>query len=450
MAFQFPFPWHIYNLLRDSATDLLNAATEAPVTTAILSLPVFYIVLSKMSRIIGKAKTAFYHAESTIALPLKGGGTTSLGEMIKQLTPPCWLNPLIFNGDLQTVTTLLKSTNIPIHYKRHIFEAEEPAYLGQFAVDFVAAPNKEHDESLPPRTTYYSDEDLAKIGSDDDRPMLVILHGLSGGSHELYLRSVLEPLVVNENNPKGGGWEACVVTSRGCSHTSITSTVLYNARATWDVRQTVKWLRKTFPNRPLFGAGFSLGGNIMLNYLGEEGEQCELQAAIVFSAVWNNEVAAKGLGRTWWHREVYNRALGSNMKKLFERHVDQISKNPMIDVEKVRSATYLFEFDRYVQGPTWGYPTEGAYYRDASSIDASMGIRIPLLAIHAEDDPVVCDEVLPIEEVKVTPYIVLCTTSLGGHLGWFESGGGRWFVKPVCLLLSFRMGFSDLYSPQLF
>jgi len=47
--------------------------------------------------------------------------------------------------------------------------------------------------------------------------------------------------------------------------TKITTSVLYNARATWDIKQTVKWLKKTFPNRPLFGIGFSLGANIMTN-----------------------------------------------------------------------------------------------------------------------------------------------------------------------------------------
>lgn len=413
------------------ATSLAEEAAAAPFTTALLSLPILYIVVRNMSRLVGKAKTTFHHAHPTISLPLKTGGTTSLADLIKPLTPPCWMNPFIFNGDLQTVATLVKSANIAIHYKRRIFQAEDPTYLGQFAVDFVATPNNDHDSSLPPRTTYVADQEFAEFGSDDDRPMLVILHGLSGGSHELYLRSLLEPLVVSESKPEGGGWEACVVISRGCSNTSITSTVLYNARATWDLRQTVKWLRQKFPNRPLFGAGFSLGGNIMVNYLGEEGEGCQLQAAVVFSAVWNNDVANKALQRGWFNREVYNRALGTNMKKLFEKHVDQIAKNPAIDLEKIRSAKYLFEFDRYVQGPTWGYPTEGAYYRDASSVDASMGIRVPLLAIHAADDPIVCDEALPFEEVQVTPYIVLCVTSLGGHLGWFETGGGRWFVKPV-------------------
>ncbi len=92
----------------------------------------------------------------------------------------------------------------------------------------------------------------------DTKPMLVTLHGLSGGSHEIYLRHVLKPIV-------DAGWEACVVNSRGCAKSKITTGILYNARATWDVRQVVKWLRKTFPNRPLFGIGYSLGANILVN-----------------------------------------------------------------------------------------------------------------------------------------------------------------------------------------
>jgi hypothetical protein len=49
---------------------------------------------------------------------------------------------------------------------------------------------------------------------------------------------------------------------------------------------------------------------------------------------------------------------------------------------------------------------------------------------------VAADEALPYREILQTPYAVLCSTSVGGHLGWFEVGGGRWFVKPVSLILS--------------
>lgn len=210
-------------------------------------------------RILGYARTSFYHHPNPIDLFTKNGQETNLQEFCEKVTPPCHLNPFLFNGHLQTFWTVVKNHDIPIHYKRRIFEAEDPAYAGTFAVDVVVTPCKEDDDqSLPPRTTFFKDADFEDIGSLDTKPMLITLHGLSGGSHEIYLRHVLQPIM-------DAGWEACVINSRGCAMSSITTGMLYNARATWDVRQVVKWLRKTFPNRPLFGIGYSLGANILVN-----------------------------------------------------------------------------------------------------------------------------------------------------------------------------------------
>jgi uncharacterized protein len=113
------------------------------------------------------------------------------------------------------------------------------------------------------------------------------------------------------------------------------------------------------------------------------------------------------------------------------RHIDQLSTNPDIDVDKVLNSKRLYEWDRYVQCPSWGYPTEHAYYRDASSVDAALNIRIPVLALHAKDDPIVSDLAVPYDNFKLTPYVVLCTTTSGGHIGWFELGGDRWYTKAV-------------------
>ncbi|RMD43494.1 hypothetical protein DV735_g1617, partial [Chaetothyriales sp. CBS 134920] len=379
---------------------------------------------SLLAGLLGWAKVSYYHASDSLQLPFKNGGkTVSLAELCKAVIPPCRLNPLLFNGHLHTVWTILSGNDVAIYYKRRIFEQEDPVYHGTFAVDFAVSPNTDSDPNLPQRTTYFSDYEFDNIGSDDNRPMLVALHGLSGGSDELYLRETLGPLIEQ-------GWEAVVVNSRGCANSKLTSTVLYNARATWDVRQVVKWLRKTFPNRPLFGIGFSLGANMITNYAGEEGADCPLVAAVAVSNPWNLEVGSLALRRTWIH-SMYHKTLAENMKKVFMHHSDALLKNPNLDLDKILSVKDLCEFDRYVQCPTWGYPTEGAYYRDASSVDALMAIRIPFLGISAEDDPVASVEALPYEEAKVTPYVVLCTTNLGGHLGWFEVGGGRWFARAV-------------------
>lgn len=400
-------------------SDITGRFGVGAVLTGVTSL----VVLTNMSRILGHAKISYFHGKNSIKLHTKDGKEKTFAELVSSAMPPCQLNPFLFNGHMQTIWTVVHSESVPIYYKRRVFEQLDSVYGGTFAVDFVVNPYQEQDETLPPRTTYYTDDEFSSIASDDHRPMIVALHGLSGGSYELYLRHVLDPLVYKHN------WAACVVNSRGCANSTITSPVLFNARATWDVRQVVHWLRKTFPNRPLYGVGFSLGANIMTNYVAEEGSKCELRAALVLSCPWNLDVSNLALQRTWFRREVYARAMGTNLKKLYARHKDSILGNSAIDPAEVDRVRYLHEFDRAIQCPTWGYPTEQAYYRDASSADSVLAVRIPLLAISAEDDPIVDDEAIPRLEFQQSPYSVLCTTSLGGHLSWFELGGGRWMAR---------------------
>ena len=211
---------------------------------------------------LGHAKTTFTHCPIPLELKTKDGSTTDLLRICEESTPPCRLNPLLFNGHLQTMWTAIKNDGPKVYYKRKIFEAEDSNYEGSFAVDFVVKPFSESDDTLPIRTTYFTNKEFEGIGSLDSRPMLVTLHGLSGGSYEIYLKHVLAPLIEAHGDQ---AWEACVVNSRGCAMHKISSSILYNARATWDCRQMVSWLNKTFPNRPLFGIGFSLGANILTN-----------------------------------------------------------------------------------------------------------------------------------------------------------------------------------------
>ncbi|KAI9934105.1 hypothetical protein ASPWEDRAFT_105427 [Aspergillus wentii DTO 134E9] len=406
-------------------------------------------------------RISFFHAKDNRLLLTKKSKSdtkeqTTLADICRAATPEkCNLNPFLFNGHLQTAWTAVKSYDIPVYYKRKMFEADSPAYSGHFALDFVVPPYETPNDDevtdkarkhtqpsgLPERTSFFTQDELTALPSDDTKPMLVLLHGLSGGSHEIYLRHVVAPLVAD------GTWEACVVNSRGCAQTKISTGVLYNARATWDTRQTVKWLRKNFPNRPLFGIGFSLGANILTNYLGEEGEACQLKAAVLVGSPWNLEISSVEMLRTWMGREVYSKTMGRSMKRLFENHVDEVSKNPRVDVKTVRSITYLHEFDRALQCACWGYPTEGAYYRDASSTDPMLGIRIPFFVVQSEDDPIVSPKAVPFQEITQNPYGVMMTTSWGGHLGWFEYGGGRWFVKPVLNFLNKMAKEVDINAP---
>lgn len=227
----------------------------------------------------GRARVKFTHHASPLRLRAQGGGETDLLRLCERSTPPCQLNPLLFNGHLQTMWTAAAKGAPAIHYRRHVLASDHANYVGTFAVDFAVAPHADHDEGLPPRTAYFpggEGEGEGRAGSfdasmrgDDARPMLVVLHGLSGGSYEVYLRHAIAPLLLGDDGTVGsGGWECCVVNARGCANSEVTSGVLFNARATWDIRQVVRMLRERFPNRPLFGLGFSLGANILTNVRG--------------------------------------------------------------------------------------------------------------------------------------------------------------------------------------
>ena len=246
----------------------------------------------------GKCTTTFTHSSEPLILPTKSGPKRALPELCKDITPECYLNPFLFTSSLQAAWTLIKAAGPSIHYKRRTFQAEDPRFAGHFTVDFVVAPpptltdgkaidGGPEDEGLredpvgvghhrlPPRTTYFTDKEFENLASEDTKPLLITLHGITGGSYEVYLRHVLAPLVEQTaEGEKAGGlsgaeWEALVVNSRGCAGSKITSSILYNARATWDVRQVVKWCRKVWPKRPLFGLGFSLGANILTNVCNE-------------------------------------------------------------------------------------------------------------------------------------------------------------------------------------
>ena len=228
-----------------------------------------------ISGLLGTASTSYTHSNNPISLSTKSGEKVSLPELCRSVTPPCRLNPLLYNGHLQTFWTVFKNQDVPICYKRKVFEADDPRYAGTFAVDFVVKAYDDTEVDMPSRTTHFNGDEFEGVRSLDSKPMLVTLHGLSGGSHELYLRHVLAPLVSED-----GGWEACVVNSRGCAMSKITSGVLYNARATWDVRQVVKWLRRQFPNRDLYGIGFSLGANILTNVCTRNKSDRRMKASI--------------------------------------------------------------------------------------------------------------------------------------------------------------------------
>ncbi|KAF3185913.1 hypothetical protein TWF225_004893 [Orbilia oligospora] len=395
------------------------------------------------------ASQTYYHHPSPVLLKPKNSHVSeSLLSVCKSVIPPFHPHPFLRNGHLQTCAILFASDHVPIHYKRHVLNSETPNDPGTFSIDVVVPASETEDKDsqasstskpvlpethpdyFPPRTTFFTQDEFDEWKSDDEtNPLIIALHGLSGGSHETYVRLTLEPLVRSKKDG-GLGYDALVVNARGCGWTKLTDNKMFNAMFTRDINHIVNLMRRKFPKRPLMAVGFSLGANILANYLGQAGASTPLHAAVLLSSPHNMDVCAKIMFMTFTGR-LYSKFMAGNLKKLFERNFDMLSKNPAINIEGARNATYLYDWDTAVTAPVFGFRTGGEYYRASSSVDKLIDIKIPTLIINAEEDPISLQNAFPRQEAEANPYICFVTTGYGGHLGWFEWGMQRWFPKPI-------------------
>jgi predicted alpha/beta-fold hydrolase len=278
-------------------------------------------------RLFGIGTVTLTSAQKTVLLKLKLSSSTkenvSLRELVEGIISPVRLNPLMFNGHVQTmaVATGKGGADPHIYYKRKEWESDSKFYPGHFTTDFVVPTPKKptpRDRNLPPRTHDFTDEDWTDfISSDNNKPLVILMHGFMGGSHEKYIRHALDDLTAGG---KGTELSAVVVNARGCSYSRLTSGTLYHPRATWDIRQFVRWAKKQWPQRKLFAVGFSVGANMLCNYLGEEGDACELDAAVLIGNPWSLDINNAILCQSILGRELYQRSLGTSFKKGFERY----------------------------------------------------------------------------------------------------------------------------------
>lgn len=104
-----------------------------------------------------------------------------------------------------------------------------------------------------------------------------------------------------------------------------------------------------------------------------------------------------------------------------------------IDIDEVIAAKTVRAYDDACTKKMSNYTTVNNYYRDGSCARVIEHVRIPLLCINALDDPISLAQCIPLDEIKINPYIILAATKHGGHLGWFEHSYRpcRWIDKPI-------------------
>ncbi|VDC04340.1 unnamed protein product [Peniophora sp. CBMAI 1063] len=273
-------------------------------------------------------------------------------------------------------------------------------------------------------------------------PIIFVNHGLTGGSHEDYVRSTLMALCPPKS--EGGlGIRAVVQNSRGCNGSPLTFPKIYHAGTTDDLRHAILWISKTFPSSPIFGIGFSLGANQISRYTGQEGALCPLTAVASVANPFDFLKSAVHIeSGTLMCKYVYNYALGGALQALISRHLpiyynDPRSKVPVEPLKEFVNKKWVTirGFDEVCTRHSFDFVNADDYYAQASSVRYLDKVAVPFLGLNALDDPVTGTEWLPTVQALTNPNILLVRTEHGGHLGWFEAkpGGGvrRWYPRPI-------------------
>ncbi|KAJ3164462.1 hypothetical protein HDU88_005339 [Geranomyces variabilis] len=324
----------------------------------------------------------------------------------KNVFRPTWY---LFNGHLQTIYAAFfaERSARQVNYHRELLYFPDG---GNVALDW-------HNAETSPATP---------STSEDTTPILVITHGLTGGSHESYVRDL-----VYESARRG--YRSVVVNFRGCAESELTSQQLYCGAYTKDLQAAVAFITRRYPLAPKMAAGFSLGANVLTKFVGEMGDACPFLGAVSVSNPCDLLGGNRCLNRTWVGRNIYSKTLTKNLIRMYKKHSHIFANSTVVNEAKTLASRFIYEFDDAFTSKLFGFRTVHEYYRQASSAQYVPDIRVPFLLFTALDDPIVEPEVLPTFECLANPCVVMAATQHGGHIGWYTGtlNPRTWTSKPL-------------------
>ena len=244
-----------------------------------------------------------------------------------------------------------------------------------------------------------------------DKPLVVLFHGLEGNSRSHYAMSLMR--AVRELN-----WRGRVVLFRSCSGEINRLPRAYHSGDSAEIEWILRRLKSQNPHCAIYAVGVSLGGNVLLKWLGEQGEKAGeiIKAAATVSAPVDLMVAGDHLGHGF--NLFYTRAFLVSMKQKLLQKLKRFPK--LVDREAMLRSSTLREFDDVVTAPLHGFRNTDDYWTRASSKPHLTNIRVPTLLIHAKNDPFLPASALP-SPAEVSALVTLDYPDTGGHAS-FVSG----------------------------
>jgi uncharacterized protein len=252
----------------------------------------------------------------------------------------------------------------------------------------------------------------SETGLQEDAPRALVLHGLEGSSRSNYVATVAREL-------ERVGFRALRLNFRACSGEMNRLPRFYHAGETEDLHHVVRHLRQRSPGVPLAVIGFSLGGNVLLKYLGERGEQArdDLLAAVAVSVPFDLAAGTRRLEEGGMSR-IYTRYFIQKLRSKVNAKRHLLAER--CDVERAGGVATIREYDELITAPMHGFRDAWHYYETCSSSGWLDGIRLPTAILHSVDDPFLPSEAVPTGAVRRNPWIVDGIVPRGGHVGFVE------------------------------
>jgi predicted alpha/beta-fold hydrolase len=242
-----------------------------------------------------------------------------------------------------------------------------------------------------------------------DHPTLLVVHGLEGSAESHYMLGTAAKAFRS-------GFNVVRLNMRNCGNTEHLTPTLYHSGLSDDIRAIVNELIVVDGLRRIFVAGFSMSGNIVLKYAGEDGEQspAELKGICAISPSADLNACANAINSpsNWLYRQSF---MASLRKRIRAKHKIYPQSYDISGLRKVRT---IRQFDDRYTSIDGGFRNADDYYEKSSALPLIKHIRKPTLIVHAQDDPFVPFEPLTDPSVDANPYVIMLAPEHGGHVGF--------------------------------
>ena len=250
----------------------------------------------------------------------------------------------------------------------------------------------------------FFDVDWVKNGN---KRLAIMLHGLEGSSSSQYIIGTSAALIKN-------GWDVAAINFRSCSGSMNNTIAMYHSGFTSDVHYFIS--QKHVDYDEIFLCGFSLGGNAIMKYLGDQ--KYSLNEKIKASAgtsvpcdLEGGSIMIKKMENTLYERN-FLKSLTQKIKLKHRIHPDKI------DVSNLNKIKTLWDFDEYYTASLHGFTDARDYYNQCSSLQFLKNIKIPSLIINALDDTFLAKTSYPVKIAENSNFLHLMTPKYGGHVGF--------------------------------